>query len=106
MRTTNENNKKHFQHESKLWTGEQGLTKLHSDRLVLRNSFNWSFYCYKVKYSTSITLLNAKETKKVVDQQKSTLDQDKRQLDSADSIGKEMTHFKPIRLMPLSAIYM
>lgn len=57
----------------------------------------------------SITLLNAKkETKKVefVDQQQTTLDQEKRQLDSADSIGKEMTHFKPIRLMPLSAIYM
>lgn len=32
--------------------------------------------------------------------------QQQRQLDSADSIGKEMTHFKPIRLMPLSAIYM
>ena len=57
----------------------------------------------------SITLLNAKkETKKVefVDHQQTTLDQEKRQLDSADSIGKEMTHFKPIRLMPLSAIYM
>lgn len=57
----------------------------------------------------SITLLNAKkETKKVefVDVHQSTLDQSERQLDSADSIGKEMTHFKPIRLMPLSAIYM
>ncbi|KAG4066111.1 hypothetical protein HA402_010313 [Bradysia odoriphaga] len=85
MRTTIEDNKKYFQNE--LWTCQQSLTKTNSE---------------------SISLLNAKkETKKVefVDVQQSTLDQAERQLDSADSIGKEMTHFKPIRLMPLSAIY-
>lgn len=67
------------------------------------------FFNRKLSNVCSITLLNAKkETKKVefVDHQQTTLDQEKRQLDSADSIGKEMTHFKPIRLMPLSAIYM
>ncbi|KAJ6635408.1 hypothetical protein Bhyg_13993, partial [Pseudolycoriella hygida] len=83
MRSTTAD-QKYFQHET--WSCQRSLTKTNSE---------------------STNLLNAKkEAKKVsfVGQQPSTLDQEKRQLDSADSIGKEMTHFKPIRLMPLSAI--